>query len=311
MILKYFPDYKKLQDENLELKHQNYALKNQWENLPVSLKFAWPGHYYSPIPNLEEVKKHEDHIWNNALTEIPGIDLNTNEQLELLRSFGHYYNEMPFTLERNDDVRYYANNDFYPFTDGIILYSMIRHLKPKKIIEIGSGFSSAIMIDVNEIFFEKKIQLDFIEPFPERLESLMRNNDMEQYRVHKKFIQDIDISVFKSLGENDILFIDSSHVSKVNSDVNRIIFEILPALNKGVYIHFHDLFYPFEYHKDWVYKGVAWNEAYLLRAFLQYNDHFKIAFWNTHLYQLNRNSFNHMPLCMQGPGGNFWLRKDK
>jgi hypothetical protein len=83
-------------------------------------------------------------------------------------------------------------------------------------------------------------------------------------------------SIISNLNENDILFIDSTHVSKFNSDVNCIIHNILPALSKGVYIHFHDVMYPFEYPKNWLIEGRAWNEQYILRAFLEFNTNFKL-----------------------------------
>src|SRR5690606_17050723 len=109
---------------------------------------------------------------------------------------------------------------------------------------------------------------------------------------------------------NDILFIDSTHVSKINSDVNYIFFEILPRLASGVYIHFHDIFFPFEYPKAWVYEGRAWNEAYILRAFLQYNNAFSVVLMNTFMDQFHKSFFReHMPLCLINPGGSIWIRK--
>ena len=109
-----------------------------------------------------------------------------------------------------------------------------------------------------------------------------------------------------------ILFIDSTHVSKIGSDVNSLLFDILPKLNRGVYVHFHDVFYPFEYPQEWVYQGLAWNEAYILRAFLQHNDAFKIVFFNTYLELFYREKFeNSMPLCLKNPGGSIWLTKTK
>jgi hypothetical protein len=123
-------------------------------------------------------------------------------------------------------------------------------------------------------------------------------------------VQEVGLEKFKALRENDILFIDSSHVSKINSDVNYIFFTILPQLHPGVYIHFHDIFYPFEYPKEWIYEGRAWNEIYLLRAFLQHNAVFKIVFFNTFLEYFHAKRFQEdMPLCLKNPGGSVWLKK--
>ncbi|NQS88701.1 hypothetical protein HQ584_02790 [Patescibacteria group bacterium] len=115
---------------------------------------------------------------------------------------------------------------------------------------------------------------------------------------------------FKQLKENDILFIDTSHVSKTGSDVNYIFFDILPNLNSGVLIHFHDIFYPFEYPKKKILDGHAFNECYILRAFLQYNTRFKIILFNTFLEHYYEDWFRqNMPLCLRNKGGSIWLRK--
>ena len=110
--------------------------------------------------------------------------------------------------------------------------------------------------------------------------------------------------------ENDVLFIDSTHVSKVGSDVNYIFFEILPRLRSGVHIHFHDIFYPFEYPKEWVYEGRNWNEIYMLRAFLQYNSDFQITYFQHMMTQRHRAFFQErMPLSVKNLGGNIWLKR--
>jgi hypothetical protein len=89
-------------------------------------------------------------------------------------------------------------------------------------------------------------------------------------------------------------------VSKTHSDVNYIFFEVLPRLRSGVYVHFHDIFYPFEYPKEWVYQGRAWNEAYILRAFLQHNDRFELLFFNSFLERFHRDTIaRNMPLCLR------------
>src|SRR5690606_3240197 len=121
--------------------------------------------------------------------------------------------------------------------------------------------------------------------------------------------QDIDLELFKNLEAGDILFVDSTHIVKTGSDVNYILFSILPILQKGVFIHFHDIFFPFEYPKKWVYGGHNWNETYFLRAFLMYNDHFKIRLFSHHMHTFYPETFNEMPLAYKNIGGNIWLEK--
>ena len=268
------------------------------------------GHYYSPIVNVTEIKSKEDIIWKKTPSDtVKGINLNTPKQLELIAELNKYYSEIPFKAHKQENLRYYFDNEFYSYTDGIMLYNMMRHLQPKQLIEVGSGFSSALMLDVNEVFFESKIKLTFIEPYTERLESLLSEKDKTTTTIHKKFVQEVSLEEFKKLEAGDILFIDSTHVSKTGSDVNFLYFEVLPILKKGVYIHIHDVFYPFEYPKDWVYGGKNWNEDYLLKAFLMFNNAFEIKVFSHYLHTLHKEAFKDIPLTYKNFGGNIWLEK--
>jgi hypothetical protein len=280
--------------------------------LKASTQREWvpPGHYYSPIPSLAEIRKKEQEIFGNIPAQLPGIDLNPTRQLEWIETFAPYYQEMPYHETKQKGLRYYLENEVFAHADGIILHCLIRHLRPKRIIEVGSGFSSCVILDANERYFENQIKCTFIEPFPERFLSLIKDGDRESLDLLSTTLQDADVDLFRQLGHNDILFVDSTHVSKVHSDVNWMFFHVLPTLANGVYVHFHDIFYPFEYPKEWVYQGRAWNEAYLLRAFLQYNAAFSIQFFNSYLSHFHRDRIAQaMPLCLKNPGGSIWLRR--
>jgi hypothetical protein len=151
----------------------------------------------------------------------------------------------------------------------------------------------------------------FIDPYPALLISLVMERDKNRINLVPSRLQDVDLDTFEKLQANDILFIDSTHISKINSDVNRIFFDILPKLSSGVHVHFHDIFFPFEYPKDWIYKGIAWNEAYMLRAFLQYNSDFSIVLMNTFMEHFHEPFFQEkMPLCLKNTGGSIWIRKE-
>lgn len=280
-------------------------------NLEVKQLFP-AGHFYSPIPNLGEIRTRQSSIFADAGKNIEGIELNERKQLALLKKFKFYYKEMRFSEDSSSERRYYFENPMYSYADAIFLHCMIRHAMPKRIIEVGSGFSSAMMLDTNDLHFNGKINLTFIEPYPETLNSLLTAKDKKSCTILSSPIQNIDLAVFKSLRANDILFIDSTHVSKVGSDVNHLFFKILPMLPKGVFIHFHDIFYPFEYPEQWVMEGRAWNEAYLLRAFLQYNKTFEIVAFSTFLANYHRSFLaREMPLCLKNTGGSIWLKKLK
>jgi len=267
-----------------------------------------PGHYYSTIPDVNDILNRKENIFGNKSTE--AIDLNLDKQLELLASFKEFENSIPYqTKENSQDLRYNYDNIFFVNGDANILYFMMRKFKPQRIIEVGSGFSSAIMMDTNDLFFDGKIKLDFIEPYPEeRLLNLMKPTD--NINIHKQIVQDTDIDLFKQLQRNDILFIDSSHVSKVGSDVNHLFFNILPILNPGVIIHVHDICFPFEYPIDWIVEGRHWNESYMLRTFLMYNNYFEILCFNNYLLSDQEQWLkNNLPVLLGNNGGSFWMIK--
>jgi predicted O-methyltransferase YrrM len=287
-------------------------IKSLVEELKIYKGDYPPGHYHSPIISVEEIGKREKKIFEKSIKGVIGIDLNEEEQKDLLSAIVKDYPSIPFTDEKQAHLRYYYNNGFYCQSDGIFLHLLIRHFKPKNIIEVGSGFSSALMLDTNELFFDNSIQLTFIEPYPDRLYSLFKPGDNDRHKTIVSNLQDVSLEVFEQLNENDILFIDSTHVSKTDSDVNWVLFEILPRLKKGVLIHFHDIFYPFEYPKDWVlnWSGFGWNEDYILRAFLMYNSNYSIVMFNTFLEQFHKDWFiENMPVCLKNEGGSIWIKK--
>jgi hypothetical protein len=164
---------------------------------------------------------------------------------QLAHEFVTYYKDIPFPEKGQDGYRYYFDNSYFSYGDGVVLYSMLRQFKPKRVIEVGSGFSSAAMLDVNEKYCNGEIDFTFIEPSPDRLLSLLRNQDTERCRIVRALVQEVPVRLFGDLHENDFLFVDSSHIGKTDSDVLHLLFNILPSLNKGVILHFHDILWPF------------------------------------------------------------------
>lgn len=272
------------------------------------MKFE-PGHYYSPVPTLEEINENYPDFWQkHPQLELTGIDLSPEKQIELFNKIKSNYNDLDIPSDEHEsNSRYYFNNGFYSYTDGIVLALMMLHFKPKRIIEIGSGFSSALMLDINEKYLNGLTELTFIEPYPSRLKDLLKAE--ESVNIIEKNIQLTDVKKFESLSKNDILFIDSSHVCKTGSDVLHIYFNILPKLQSGVLIHVHDIFYPFEYPKMWIEQGITWNETYLLRALLTNNQSFEILFFADYMHKFHPEIFAETPLAFKSTGGNIWLRK--
>lgn len=266
------------------------------------------GHYYSPIPDYKEVKSRESILFSKDVA-VHDVNIMSKSQSDSLANFLKYKLEFENLFDRNES-RYHPDNVFFNYADGFYLFGMIRDNKPKRIIEVGSGHSSTLMLDINEMYFDGAIELSFVEPFPERLNSLLKDSDIECEVIINK-VQEVKLEKFKQLEQNDILFIDSSHVSKVGSDVNFLIFNVLPVLKPGVIIHFHDITWPFEYPKEWIYEGRYWNETYLLRAFLMNNNDYEMLLFNSYLAHYHQFWLKeHLPECSV-PGGSLYLRKLK
>jgi len=283
--------------------------KQHIERLAKREPFFPAGHFYSPFPDLADVSAQAARIFSRDRS-VDDVDLNEAAQLELLKSLAPLYATLPFTPAKGPGTRYWYDNPAYAYSDGIVLNGMLRLLQPRLLIEVGSGYSTAMTLDTNELFLGNRLEVILIEPYPSLVLSLMKPADRERTSLIRSRLQDLDVTMFDKLEANDVLFIDSTHVSKVDSDVNFIFFEILPRLKTGVVVHFHDVFYPFEYPKEWVLEGRAWQELYLLRVLLQHPSAYKILYFQDMMFQRHRGFFReHLPLCLENGGGNLWLQK--
>jgi predicted O-methyltransferase YrrM len=271
-------------------------------------RFSPPGHFYSPLPSGEEVA--EAFARGGFGPPFGGVDLNEAGQVARLERFAKFYPEQPFPEERTAGRRFFLNNNSYGHFDAIMLYCMLREARPRRIIEVGSGFSSAAMLDANEHALGGAVNFTFIDPDMARLRPLLRDGDHARATLIEQRVQEVPLETFASLGENDVLFIDSSHVSKIGSDVNRLYLDVLPVLAPGVLIHIHDVAGNLEYPREWFDEGRAWNEQYLLRAFLMHNAAYRIELFTGWLFNTRHAWFREkMPLCARGGGGQIWLRK--
>ena len=273
---------------------------------------APPGHFYSPDSGSHGAPgATQDRLFGQWPRDVPGVALHEAQQIALLETWVPLYAEPTLRGDAEQrHLRHRLQNPFFGFCDTIFLYCMLRHLHPRRVIEVGSGHSSCAILDTAELFLDDRVECTFIEPFPDRLRSLIRPNDLRRHAVVTTRVQDVPVERFASLAADDVLFIDSSHVSKIGSDVNHLFGEVLPSLRPGVYVHVHDVFYPFEYPAEWVFGGRYWTEAYLLRAFLQFNRSFELVLFN-HFVQRQHRAWleRRLPLCVEDTGGSIWLRR--
>ena len=199
-----------------------------------------------------------------------------------------HFASLPFSEEADGRHRYNYNNTSYSFGDACIYWAMIAKLRPQMIVEIGSGYTSALALDAID-HFGLGTKCTFIDPYPELLRKVAApigaHHALRDIRV-----QSVDLTIVEELQDNDILFIDSSHVVKTGSDVHFELFAILPRLKRGTVVHFHDIFYPFEYPEEWVMKeNLSWNELYFVQAFLMYNNDFEMLYFNDYVRKVHRD----------------------
>jgi hypothetical protein len=271
------------------------------------LGFAPPGHFNSPLPSQGEIQRHRAFDWDRP--SIPGVDLREGEQVRLLEALARHYPKIPFERQPSGRARYGYDNPSYGEGDAIILFTMILHLAPRRIIEVGSGYSSCAIMDAADRL-ERRPELTFIEPFPLTLKSRVWAGDLDRNRLLEQGLQQVPLAAFQALEPNDILFIDSSHVAKLGSDVNYLFFEILPTLRPGVFVHIHDIYHPFEYPVHWYEEGRAWNETHLLHAFLQFNDSWRVEICSDYILRKRRDWFEkYMPVALRNTGGHIWMSR--
>lgn len=271
--------------------------------------------YNYPIPDTRQLKQK---LWEKQ-SALLGVDVNETEQINLLLSFSSKFKEeyMNFpTNQTTDPHQYYADNGTFVGIDGNILYCMIRHFKPKRIIEIGSGYSTRLSAQAILKNKEKdpsyECELTAIEPYPSEV---LKAGFPGLTRLVTDQVQNVSLEEFEKLEENDILFIDSSHVLRIGSDVQYEILEILPRLKKGVIVHLHDIFFPLEYPKDWITKEMRfWSEQYVLQAFLMFNESFRVL-WTGAYMILNQPKIveNFFGSQVDNPytSGSFWMQRKK
>jgi predicted O-methyltransferase YrrM len=304
--------YDQLKTEHACALHHHQDLEAQIKALSQTTggEFVPSGHYYSAVTSPATRESFAANIGRQrARAELPGIAIPEKNIKAHLRSMAAHLPGCPFTATSQANFRYYFDNIWYSYADALSLYTTILNHKPARIVEVGSGYSSAIMLDMNEHLLANRMELTFIEPDPDRLFSLLKAEDKTMARIIPEIVQQVDLSIFKELRAGDILFIDSSHTSKAGSDVNFLYFEVLPLLAKGVLVHIHDIFWPFEYPAEWVMEGRCWSEAYLLRALLMDTRRFEILYMADYAFVQHRAWIEeNLNLILKNPGAHIWLR---
>ena len=267
-------------------------------------------HYYEPLPDFSQIELKQF----SKKTDFRHINFNWEIQLKYLEKLEKYGQEIQCLSSSNNDNMFDFYNDTYRELDAAIYYAIIREIKPIKVIEIGSG-KSTIIANIGLMKNKEegsKGNLICIEPYPPKYLIDACQLDVE---IIQSTLENIDLEFFDKLQAGDILFIDSTHTVKFNSDCVKEILNILPRLPKGVFVHIHDIFFPYDYPPQWIIEERrAWNEQYLLEAFLAYNSSFEIILANNWLTidypeKVAKIWTNLLNSKNTHSAGGFWIRK--
>jgi predicted O-methyltransferase YrrM len=271
------------------------------------------GHYYSPLVDPAELLLEPRHsqIWPAEPRATPGVDWREPEQIALCREVFARQERLIFPDEAGDDAsEFHAQNGQYPPLDAWLLEAMLRWLRPRRMIEIGSGFSSLLTARVNRELLGRSMHFTCIEPYPR--EFLTAGVDGISDLIVAK-VQDVPLETFAGLGSGDVLFIDTSHTVKTGGDVTWIFHEIVPRLAPGVVVHVHDAFLPGDYPQAWVLEGWGWNETYLLQSFLAFNSAFEILVGAQYMSLIRPDvvaeAFPSWPTAPDRGGAALWFRR--
>ena len=263
---------------------------------------AFPdGHFYSPVVNTADMEARRLEIWPPD-PELPGIEFDDAFEQQVLRELlPRYLRDFDYPetgTEDAPDLRFFVRNGQFSYLDCRVLFALLRHWRPARMIEVGSGFSTLLSADVNQRFLGGAMELVCIEPYPRPfLTAGVRGvSELVEERVELT-----DPRRFEALEAGDVLFIDSSHVAKTGSDVNMLYFEVLPRLAPGVHVHIHDIFLPGDYPPHWVIgENRSWNEQYVVRALLMDSTRYRPIFGCAHAFTFYPDL---IPMAVGRPGG--------
>lgn len=245
-----------------------------------------PKHYYVPISDPNFLDKNR--YWNKP-SEMVGIDADPDDQMKALRSTVYLYKDEYADWDYTKDISVNAGPGF-GYIEAQALHGYMRHLRPQKIIEVGSGVSTQCMLRALDLCRQEDPDYQFnitcVEPYP----SEILKHDTRLNLVERR-VEDVDLVLFESLAEGDFLFIDSSHAIRTGSDVITIYNEILPRLKPGVFIHIHDIYFPYLFQRN-PFSFMQWHETSLLQAFLSFNESFSIQFSLSMLHYAKTDELN-------------------
>jgi hypothetical protein len=272
-------------------------------------------HFYSPVPDIEDLKARR--VWKRR-SPMAGIQMREKQQLELLAELGREYGDecrWPHD-SAGDKYQFFTNNTGFSYGCAAATHAIIRKYKPRRVIEVGSGSSSRVIaaaLRMNAVETGRPADYTIVDPYPEAdLQGLPGLS-----RVLKQRVELLELSLFTTLGGNDVLFVDSGHTVRIGGDVNFLVLDVLPVLAQGVIAHFHDIALPYEYAQVYFTNPrfrMFWTEAYLLQAFLCHNVSWEVLLSMNFLMLDHQREFgttwrHYDSSVHRYPSHSFWIRR--
>jgi hypothetical protein len=266
-----------------------------------------PADIYSPVPKAHELPPG----FFETPSELRGIDWDLDRQLRFVETeLGHYVRELDVPVrDPGEPGRFFIDNGLYEAVDAHFTYAMVRRLRPKRIVELGSGYSTLLLAAAVRANATDGVEtrLESYDPYPTGIVPADLPGLAALRRVKAEAL---DLRELESLGEGDVLFVDTTHVVRTGGDVNAIVLRVLPSLAPGVHVHFHDVFLPYEYHRAWVEDGPWWTEQYLLQAFLALNPAYEVVVGAHALLRERPDRLRELvPALEDDQPSSFWIRR--
>ena len=300
-----------LEAEREDLRGTVASQREELSRARETMRKLWlpPGDPRSPIPDLDDVRRRESELFGKPPEELPGLDTLVEEQLTILREMKRWGAEPPFP-QGGDGRRGAADDPAWGWADTALLHAFLRKLRPRRVVCAGAGAFVPALLDLNELVFGRTIAVTVVDPEAEKLRPLLKKEEEEKVRLLPSRAHEVPFDTYTSLAPGDVLLLDTSHVSKTGSDLNHLLFRVLPRLKGGVHVHAAHVFWPFEYPAAWVTEGRAWNEAYLWRAFLMNNAQWEIAVFASFLETAHRSGvLKELPQWQRSRAGGLWIRR--
>lgn len=272
-----------------------------------------PVHFYSPVPDIYDLRKRE--IWAKR-SLMSGIDFRPDKQLRFLAELGSRFgSECSWHHEAQSPYIFHTNNSGFSYGCASTLHSILRSYKPKRVIEVGSGNSTRVIAAaLNRNRAEgHACNYTVVDPYPSDETKQVPGIDL----FHQERVEIVDTRMFERLTENDVLFVDSGHTVRIGGDVNFMILDVLPRLQPGVVVHFHDIPMPFEYNEIYYTNPefrMFWTESYLLQAFLCLNSSYETLLAMTWIMEDHKAKFaaaftNYRPEMHLLSSSSYWIRR--